>query len=162
MHVNDYSGRRGESLAAVLLTRLWGQAQPLFVPYFLGEKAETLDFLVELIGAGPSTPFFFIQVKTTQKGYTRSASAERRLRVQMSVDELRRLADRPVPTYVVGIEEREEAGYLLCISAAPESGFSCFPTSFPMNGPSLQLLWEEVKEYWERHAPPPLVSKFVE
>ncbi|HKB41409.1 MAG TPA: hypothetical protein VKD72_33595 [Gemmataceae bacterium] len=37
----------------------------------LGEKAETLDFLVELVEAGASTAYCFVQVRTTRLGYTR-------------------------------------------------------------------------------------------
>jgi hypothetical protein len=48
---------------------------PYFWPHFLGEKvlgekAQTFDFL-ELVDAGEVTPFFFVQVRSTGKKFTK-------------------------------------------------------------------------------------------
>src|SRR5258708_24753697 len=106
MAERDDIGSRGEYLFCTRITAFCGRPRPSFRPYFLGEKAETIDFLVELIDAGDRTPFFFVQVRTTQKGYTRKAP--RRLKVGMSASEVELFALKPAPTYLVGIDEPAE------------------------------------------------------
>ena len=78
MGKSDYIGGRGESIASMRLDRIWRTDAdlPYFWPHFLGEKKK-FDFLVELVDAGLSTPFFFVQVKTTQKDYTRTQDPPR-------------------------------------------------------------------------------------
>src|SRR4051794_12576311 len=94
----------------VRIMNFCGRNAPYFCPRFLGEKDRKLDFLVELIDAGDRTPFFFVQVKTTRKGYTKK---DRRLKIEMSGEDVRRFSLVPAPTYLVGIDERTEAAYLL-------------------------------------------------
>jgi hypothetical protein len=142
----DDIGTRGEALLVVLLTDLSGREEPLFRPRFLGEKCPTVDHLVELVGVQQGTPFFFTQVKTTRQGYTKSAKA-RRLKVQVPQEDIDRLLGYPAPTYVIGIEERERAGYILSVNE-PRGRISSLPTKYPLNGTNLELLWAEVRDYW--------------
>jgi len=83
MAVSDDIGSRGEALFFIMLTRFCDRRLPYFRPHFLGEKFATLDYLIELVDAGSVTPFFFVQVKTTTQGYTRSRLGRRRLKVQV-------------------------------------------------------------------------------
>lgn len=103
MRINqDALGDRGEAIFRVLITEFDAATGPNFRPYFLGEKWPVVDFIVEILGAEASTPYFFVQVKTTRGGYTQK---DKRLKVSVSEDDIRLLASYPAPTYVVGIDE---------------------------------------------------------
>jgi len=112
--LRDTIGQRGEALFFVILTKLYGRARPLFKPQFLGDKWPTVDFIVELIDSSSTVvPYFFVQVKTTQQGYTKKY---RCLKIQVSARDARRLASFPAPTYVVGIDEINESAYITSTS----------------------------------------------
>jgi hypothetical protein len=85
MGIADFIGGRGEAIAFARLTQICRDdvELPYFWPHYLGEKAQTFDFLVELVDAGEKTPFFFVQVKTTRKELTKSQTPPR-LRVEVS------------------------------------------------------------------------------
>src|SRR5215469_728683 len=85
MGITDVIGGRGEAIAFARLARVCRTDAdlPYFWPHYLGEKCEAFDFLVELVDAGEKTPFFFVQVKATRKGYTRTQTPPR-LRVEVS------------------------------------------------------------------------------
>lgn len=146
MATRDYIGSRGEYIFCARITAFCGRPRPYFRPYFLGEKAATLDFLVELVDAGDRTPFFFAQVKTTQKGYTRRPP--RRLKVGLSAEDLQLLARKPAPTYLVGIDEPADAGYLVGIVEGMEGPIASIPTAFPLDCHTLPLLYQEVWQFW--------------
>jgi hypothetical protein len=143
--INNELGQRGEALFYVLITRFYGRAKPRFRPQFLGDKWPTVDFIVELMDAGDSTPYFFVQVKTTRAGYTKK---ERRLKVQVEQEEMCQLASYPAPTYVVGIDERGEAGYIVSANGECLERVSSLSTEYPLNERNLNLLWEEVNDFW--------------
>jgi hypothetical protein len=111
----------------------------------LGEKARTLDFLVELVGAGERTLFFFAQVKTTRKGYTKK---DRRLKVEMSATDVRRATLVPAPTYLIGIDDRDETAYIAPILEGMTDGLSSIPTTCPLDCVNLPRLYEEVEQFW--------------
>ena len=96
-------GSRGESIAYVRLTEGYK-----FNLYFMGEKAQTIDFLLEL--CNKETPYFaFLQIKTTaQHEYTNKGY----LKVGITTDDLKLLIDKPLPTYFVGVDELEESVYI--------------------------------------------------
>lgn len=56
----DALGDRGEAIFRVLITEFDTPAGPIFRPYFLGEKWPVVDFIVELMGAGATIPYFFV------------------------------------------------------------------------------------------------------
>src|SRR6266699_2282287 len=93
MEITDFIGGRGEAIAFTQLARICRADAdlPYFWPHYLGEKYETLDFLVELVDAGEETPFFFVQVKSTRKAYTKNQTPPR-LRVEVSENDVRRIA----------------------------------------------------------------------
>lgn len=144
--MSDELGKRGEALFYVTITRFYGRERPLFRLQFLGDKWPTLDFFVELVDAGDSTPYFFAQVKATRKGRLRNG----RLRVEVERDDMRRLALYPAPTYVVGIDEISEEGYILSANGESANSLASLPTDFPINKTNQELLWEEVKQFWTR------------
>src|SRR5436305_15088112 len=114
MGITDVIGGRGEAIAFARLARICRSDAdlPYFWPHYLGEKCETLDFLVELVGAGEKTPFFFVQVKATRKGFTK---ASKRLRAEVAEKDVRRMVAFPAPTYVVGVHEGEERAFIISV-----------------------------------------------
>src|SRR4051812_2993790 len=102
MAVRDDIGSRGEYIFCARIMDFCGRHLPYFRPRFLGEKAQTLDYLVELLDAG-GAPFFFVQVKATRQGYTKRPP--RRLKVGVSGADVRRLSRIPAPTYLAGTDE---------------------------------------------------------
>ena len=103
--------------------------------------------MVELVGAGEITPFFFIQVKTTREGYTKR---DGRLKVKVSPEAMSRLRAYPAPTYVVGVDEMQEKGYITSANAGSPDVLASLPTTFELNCANLERLWHEVREYWRQ------------
>ena len=147
MTARDDIGSRGEAIFYVRITDFCGRSRPFFRPRFLGEKAQTLDYFVELVGAGERTPFFFVQVKTTRRGYTKRGRLPR-LKVGLSRRDVRRLALYPAPTYLVGIDERQAIGYILAILGGMTAPIPSLPVNFVLDAGNLRLLWDEVRQFW--------------
>jgi hypothetical protein len=145
MAEQDDVGSRGEYLFAARIMSFCGRDLPCFRPRFLGEKARTLDFLVELVRRGDGGPFFFAQVKTTRKGYTKK---DRRLRVETSGAEVRRACSVPAPTYLIGFDEWGEAGYIFPILDGMVDAISSIPTTHPLDDANLRRLYDEVEQFW--------------
>jgi hypothetical protein len=59
MGARDDIGIRGEIIFCNRITDFCGRSGPYFRPRFLGEKAPTCDFLVELAEASKDGAFFF-------------------------------------------------------------------------------------------------------
>jgi hypothetical protein len=157
--MSDAIGQRGEALFFVLMTKPLPERGRLFRLQFLGDKWPLVDYIVELEDAGTIRPFFFVQVKTTTEGYTRR---EQRLKVKISSEQIRGLAAYPAPTYIVGIDEENETGYIVSANGENTNALSSLNTSFPLNQTNREYLWNEVKVYWETHQRPSLASGFVD
>jgi hypothetical protein len=142
----DHLGRRGENIAFVRLTEVC-QANdlPYFVPYFLGDKWPLFDALVELVGTGNKTPFFFAQVKATRAGY----NAKGRLKVEVAKSDVLGIVLYPAPTYVIGIDERQERAYVVAVHGAMNRKISSLSTAHELNPTTLKQLWDEVRDYWK-------------
>lgn len=146
MAARDLIGKRGESIVVARLMDFCGNPEAYFDPHPLGEKCRTFDYLVELVNAGESVPYFFVQVKATRKGRTRN---QRRLVVQVGAEDVRRMVRCPVPTYLVGVDEPAEKAYLLSVHGAMAGAIASVPTKYPLNCKNLKRLWDEVKDYWQ-------------
>ncbi len=146
MDRRDVIGERGEAIFRVLITRPHPMRGYLFDhPRFLGDKKRTIDFHIELFHDDALIPFFFVQVKSTSEGYT---VKEHRLKVQVSRTDMQRLAAYPAPTYIVGIDEPNEQGYIVSANGEWTPGISSLCTNYPLNSEVLGLLWDEVAAYW--------------
>jgi hypothetical protein len=160
MRINrDALGDRGEAIFRVLITELDSVTGPIFRPYFLGEKWPVVDFIVELLGVGNAVPYFFVQVKTTRTGYTRR---EKRLKISVAGDDIRRLASYPAPTYLVGIDKVSRSGFLVSANGENRESLSSLSTQFALDAANRRLLWEEVRDYWASHATFGLASRFTD
>lgn len=148
MSASDDLGRRGESLCHVLLTKFCGRTRPYFNPQFLGDKFASLDFLVELIGSQRGTPYFFVQVKATRAGYQMDGTGQRRLKVKVSRRDVQRLKQYPGPTYVIGIDEPTQTGFVVSVDDDCPNILTGLPTTHELNCANLRRLWQEVDDYW--------------
>jgi hypothetical protein len=158
--VHDLVAARGEALFRVLISRSQQESGFLFqVPHFLGEKQRTVDFYVELVSAESAPPHFFVQVKTTRAGYTHR---ERRLRVRVSDGELQRLAGYHAPTYIVGIDEPWERGYIVSANGERTRGWATMTTAYPLEGDVLTRLRNEVEAYWALPERAAFCSEFID
>jgi hypothetical protein len=131
------------------LTPLLRRNQPLFRPQFLGDAYQTIDFLVELVGIPDSlglVPYFFVQARATSRGYTRGQG---HLKVQVSATAMRRLMWYPAPTYILGIDEPGERGYIFAATTTGPKQLSSLPTRFPLDGLTLHALYDEVLAFWQ-------------
>jgi len=143
--MSDILGERGERIFFIIMTRFFGGTGPLFRVTFLSDKARTMDFLVEtVIGAGEITPYCLVQVKTTKQDISRRGG----LQTPVSQRDMQRLRSYPGPTYVVGIHEPTMTGYIISARSGDTSGLRTFPTTFPLDQTNLEMLYEEVREYW--------------
>ena len=71
-----------------------GNPDPYFDVHPLGEKCPTFDYLVEVVNAGASIPYFLAQVKSTRQGFTKK---ERRLLVRLDEEDVQRMVRCPFP-----------------------------------------------------------------
>lgn len=149
MDMTDYLGRRGETIFSLLVGKFCGAGGtiPLFEARFLGEKAETIDFLVSLVEPTHPGACLFVQVKSTLTGYN-GVGKDRKLKVRVSKSEVEKLRKLVVPTYVVGIDVVKERGYITAITQATTGGINGLPTRYPLNCRSLRALWKEVDACW--------------
>jgi hypothetical protein len=142
----DDIGDRGQWLCCLLLTQICpGRNQPFFRPRFLGDKYPTFDYLVELVGS--EAYFFFVQVRATRQGF-RKGKGQKRLRVNVSREDVQHMVASPVPAYVVGIDEPREAGYLLSMNEPRREGLGGLPAKHLLDCGNLQRLWQEVRTFW--------------
>lgn len=105
----------------------------------------TVDAYVEAITPSTSAPFFLAQVKTSTRGYT---VREGRLKLSVSSEHLRRLAAHAAPTYLVGIDEPNEEGYIVSANGESAVGFSSMCTDHPLDADVIAALHSEVTSYW--------------
>jgi hypothetical protein len=146
LSTKDHLGRRGENIAFVRLTEVCQVNDlPYFVPHFLGDKCPLFDVLVELVGAGSKTPYFFAQVKATREGYNKKG----RLKVKVEKSDVIGIVLYPAPTYVIGIDEMQEKAYIVAVYGSMNKKISSLSTAHELNATTLKLLWDEVRDYWK-------------
>ncbi len=155
--MRDALGQRGEAIFVVLMTAFHSKLSPIFKPQFLGDKWQNVDFIVELVGAGASIPYFFVQVKTTREGYTKKLN---RLKVKIPQGKIQGLAFYPAPTYIVGIDEIQETGYIVSANGEKLGSLSSLSTKFIINQQNREYLWNEVNNFWLLYNTNTLTSRF--
>ena len=74
---------------------------------FLGEKAPIEDIFLEI--NDPTTPYScLVQIKSTEKGYNTKGN----LKVKVPKKKFQALVDRPLPTYVAGVDLNKEIVFI--------------------------------------------------
>lgn len=147
MNERDRIGKRGETVFAFLIGKRCG-GKFWFDSEFLGDKAETKDFTVSAINPGCGEATFFVQVKATAKGY-RGKGAKRKLKVNVTKADVKKLKQVTGPAYVAGIDIEGEEGFLLAITKYTRNRtISGMPCTNPINCALITKLWIEVEAYW--------------
>jgi hypothetical protein len=145
MDVRDLIGKRGEAIACARLMAFGHEGFPYFEAHPLGEKCSTYDFLVELVVAGDSRPYFLAQVKTSTAGARRRRAS---LKAEVSAEDVRLMARCPIPTYLIGVDVVAEAAYLAAVHGKSRGRISSIPTSYPLDAGNLRILRGEVFDHW--------------
>jgi hypothetical protein len=158
MTARDLIGKRGEAMATARLMDFCGNAEAYFDVHPLGEKCPTFDYLVEVVNAGDSVPYFLAQVKTTQKGFTKK---ERRLLVQVDAEDIRRMVRCPFPTYLIGVDEPNDRAYIVSVHGNMNGPIASMPSRYPLTPRNLLRLWEEVTAHWKKLDAAEKMSAFV-
>lgn len=158
MATRDLIGKRGEAIVTARLMDFCGNPDPYFDVHPLGEKCPTFDYLVELVNAGSSVPYFLAQVKSTQKGFTKT---ERRLLVQVDEEDVRRMVRCPFPTYLIGVDEPNDRAYVVSMHGNLSGPIASMPSRYPLTSRNLRRLWEEVADYWKKLDPTAKASVFL-
>ena len=145
MGTRDLIGKRGEGIVTARLMDFCGNPVPYFDVHPLGEKCPTFDYLVELVTAGPSVPYFLTQVKATKQGFTKRKS---RLLVQVDEEDVQRMLRCPFPTYLIGVDEPNDSAFVVSIHGSIRGPITSMPSKYPLNAANLRKLWDEVIAYW--------------
>ena len=72
-----------------------------------------------------------------------------RLQIEVKKRDIDRMIAYPGPTYLVGIDERNERGYIASIERPLDGDLHGLPMTFPIDCESLEILWNEVDAYWK-------------
>jgi hypothetical protein len=146
MATRDLIGKRGEAIVTARLMDFCGNPDPCFDVHPLGEKCPTFDYLVELVNAGSSVPYFLAQVKSTRQGFSKD---RRRLLVQAGADDVGRMIQCPFPTYLIGVDEPNDRAYLVSVHGRLTGSIASMPSRYPLTPRNLRKLWAEVKAHWQ-------------
>lgn len=149
MSLTDLIGKRGEAVALshLLIPRAAGSPAPFFELSHLGDKFRTLDYLGELAETGREVFLFFVQVKSTWKPLTTTQEPPR-LRIEVSENDVRRMAAWPAPTYVVGVSHATGRVFIVSIHHGMTEAISSITTAHELTPETLRRLWDEVRGYW--------------
>jgi len=145
MNSRDLTGKRGEFIASERLLDFCGNPLPYFDPYLLGDKFPTYDLLVELTGGRGSKPYFLAQVKSTRSGDKKGTT---NLKVQLRAKDVQTMLTCPIPTYLIGVDEKAETAYIVSIHGGIKGGITSIPTAYPLDRNNLRILRDEVRAYW--------------
>jgi hypothetical protein len=146
MSPKDLIGKRGENIAMCRLLDFCGNPLPYFDPHLLGEKFPTYDLLVELTGPGGSRPYFFAQVKSTESAGSKRSTT---LRVRLKAEHVQSMVVCPIPTYVIGVDEKAEVAYIVSIHGNIPGEITSIPKKYPLDARNLKLLYDEVAAVWK-------------
>lgn len=144
----DIIGKRGEALFRTAITK-WCGGEQWFDETFLGEKAEGLDFEVQLIDPAVFHACFYVQVKATAKTKRYSGvGKKRRLLVRLEAADAVKLGKMKIPAYVVGVDVLSGKAYIRHVKAGAKKGFAGISTRRPLNCRAIRKLWHEVEDFW--------------
>lgn len=147
---NNDIGDRGESIFATRISVGYE-----FKVYFMGEKAPIGDFILEI--NDENTPYeCMVQVKGTTKGYN---VGDGRLKAKVEAEKLQKLLNRPLPTYVAGVDVIKEIVYLAPVFTADHDYTATIPVThkLALNDPAasqatITALKQDIISYWTQVA----------
>lgn len=146
--MND--GEISELLASIFLSRKTDQGY-LFKTVLIGGKYPSIDLYAEILGDNSPKNYCFFQVKSTIQGYTKR---DNRLLVQITKDKLNRLSNFNAPTYLIGIDYKEDdpfssIAYIAAIRGEYTRGLPSMPTHHVLNEENLIQLKNEIEAFWQ-------------
>ena len=142
MDIRDRIGKRGENIFAQIITR-WCGGEDWFEEERLGGKTEVVDFLVNLLDPADGRPQFYVQIKSTSKGYSGAGTSER-LKVNVSLEDILEMKKFSIPAYIVGIDIHAEKAFIVGVGPLTNA-MNGLPTSHPLDCASFETLWDEVQ-----------------
>jgi len=157
-NLSNVIGDRGERIFELAITDLDKFKIPLFNPGFLGDKWPGIDYYVELCGVKNSTPFFFVQVKTTQNPIN---NQDQVLNIRVDKHKCESLFKITSPTYLVGVHEPTKRAFILSIHTKPSKGVYRIPLKYELIPDNLQILHQEVCDFWKTYSHKPSTSYFL-
>jgi hypothetical protein len=157
--LQDVTGFRGEKIVELCLTEYSTFARPLFRPGFLGDKWPAVDFYVELNGVRSRRPYFLIQSKATSAALSTNATS---LRISSTRNDVQRLLRIPGPTYILGVHEPTRRVFAKSVhTGVPVRGITRIQLTHELTPANLQLLYNEVRDYWQSTGHKPTKSVFA-
>lgn len=140
-------GGAGENLTALRLEK-----DGYFKVYFLGEKAPIEDFLLEILDE--EHPYLcLLQVKATNQKVRYRKNGN--IITPVPKDKLKKLVNRPLPTYVVGADNEQEIVYV-APAFNDNRQYPSIPTGFRLDNndkalriANLEKLRDDIIRYWE-------------
>jgi hypothetical protein len=157
--LTDVTGHRGENILELCLTDYKDFPGPLFRPGFLGDKWPCIDFYVELRNVRKTTPYFFVQVKTTGASLR---TATRSLAIPTRKKDVEGLLRIPGPTYIFGVHEPSHRVFVKSIHAGcPVKAVTRIPFSHELTSDNLRALHREVQMFWKSNDHKPSSSVFA-
>ncbi len=138
-------GDRGESIFNSRITFEYH-----FKVYFMGEKAPVGDFILEI--NDETTPYeCMIQVKSTEAGY----QPDGRLKAKVPTVKMQQLINRPLPTYVAGVDIRTETVYIAPAFNATHNYATSMPVTHKLalndsvaSRATIAALKQDIINYW--------------
>jgi len=100
----------------------------------------------------PPSPFstFLAQVKSTRSDGKKGMAD---LKVQLKAQDVRFMIRCPIPTYLIGIDEKAEVAYIVSVHGNLTGGISSIPTRFPLDRGNLRVFRDEGLAYWRTLSP---------
>jgi hypothetical protein len=157
--LQDVTGFRGDKIVELCLTDFESFPNPLFRPGFLGDKWPAIDFFVELTGIRGRRPYFLVQSKATTATLDARATS---LRISSKKEDVTRLLQIPGPTYILGVHVPSRRVFVrsVHIGVAPRA-MTRIPLTHELTSANLQILHNEVRDYWRSTGHKPTSSVFA-
>lgn len=145
-------GTRGENFAACMITQF-----NIFRECFLGDKFPVSDSIYEI--TDEITPYpFFLQVKSTEAKTGRYNKRNKYLKTPIAHEKYLKLTNRPIPTYIAGVDLEEMKVYI-APAFSNNLKYPSIPTKFVLsaindkttkkqNQNNLIQLREDIINYW--------------
>ena len=156
--LREVTGFRGEKILELCLTDYQAFPRPLFRPAFLGDKWPAIDFYVELTSVRRKRLYFFAQAKSTSAALV---SSQTDLIISTKKKDIERLLFIPGPTYLFGIHEPSKRVFVRSVhQGVPVQAITRIPLDYELTSGNLQILHDEVREYWTANTHKPNSSSF--
>lgn len=144
-------GDNGERLTAIRLSQ-----DELFRIILLGEKIPAFDLLCEI--NDDAHPYqFLLQVKATDSSNPFTVKKPLRIKTPVPSANYSSLVSRPLPTYVAGVDLKNEDVYVAAAFGSQNHYGGSIPTTYKLSKNdlatsrvNLQMMKDDVINYWQQ------------